>query len=159
MQGQTISGLIRENVYVALFNLLQTAANFTTVGRKAVTVADLVSEQYPAMFIVETTQNAQPHIKGMPTKWVLNVDVLIYVTSLTGGLREPLGAETVVPATQLNKILDSMEAVLKPSPVTGTLTLGGLCEHCWIEGEVITDEGMLFPEGMALVPVKILVTS
>jgi hypothetical protein len=147
----------REAIYLALLEKLKTAADFQTVGRKAVLPPELQPEQMPALFLVQTRQIAVPQPRGLPARWTLECDLLLYVYN-GSTTYEPVGKESVVPVTELNNLLDAVDAALAPDPATGVQTLDGLVSHCWIEGEVQTDEGLLNPQAMALVPVKILVS-
>jgi hypothetical protein len=147
----------REAIYLALLAKLKAAADFRTVGRKAVLPPELQPEQMPALFVVQTRQTAVPQPRGLPARWTLECDLLLYVYN--GNVtQEPTGEESVVPATELNQLLDALDAALAPDPASGVQTLGGLVSHCWIEGEVQTDEGLLSPQAMAVVPVKVLVS-
>ena len=60
----------------------------------------------------------------------------------------------------VNQLLDELDEVLRP-PVGPSFkqTLGGLVEHCWIEGEIHTDEGWLGLQSIAVVPVRMLVVA
>jgi hypothetical protein len=145
----------RESIYQALLAKLKTAADFKTVGRKAVLPPELQPEQMPALFLVQTRQAADPHPRGLPARWTLECDLLLYVHNLNA-TQEATGEEAVVPATQLNYLLDALEAAVAPEPASGVQTLGGLVSHCWIEGEVQIEEGLLSPQAMAVVPIKIL---
>lgn len=73
----------------------------------------------------------------------------------------PEGADgSVTGMLQLNPLLAIVEAAMVPdAPSFGTLTLGGLVAHCWIEGEVYSIPGDIDPSGLAMqtVPVKILI--
>jgi hypothetical protein len=65
------------------------------------------------------------------------------------------------PATSLNNLLDAVEQALKPQMLDGSgfvqnLGLPNMVSHCWMEGEVITDEGLVDQYSMLLVPLKIL---
>ncbi len=62
-----------------------------------------------------------------------------------------------VPASVNNAILDAIEAALSPDDANGCCTLGGLVQHCWIEGEVFKDPGDLDGQALLIVPIKMLV--
>ena len=66
----------------------------------------------------------------------------------------------IVPSVAVNQILDELDEVLRP-PVGPAFkqTLGGLVEHCWIEGEIHTDEGWLGLQSIAVVPLRMLVVA
>lgn len=142
----------REAIYSALFAKVQSIQGLVTISRKLAHWSDVPPSQQPALFCVQGNQSAIPGdpARGLPTKWTLSVDVYVYART-DGGQ---------VPGTVMNPILDAIETALKPdNPMTRTQTLGGLVEHCWIEGDVQTDEGALGDQAVSIVPVRILVTS
>ncbi len=56
----------------------------------------------------------------------------------------------------VNDFLDALDAVLaRDDPGTGNLTLGGLVQRVWIDGEPFRDPGDLDNQGLVIVPVKI----
>lgn len=86
----------------------------------------------------------------------LDVVVVVSVPSMT----EPVGTETVIPASLLNPVLDGIDAALQPdNPSLNYFTLGGLVRRCYIEGEITTDEGTMAPKAMAVVPIEILLAN
>lgn len=103
----------------------------------------------PAVFLAPRAQLAERK-RGLPTKWTIDVSVYVYT--------KRNGADDV-PDVQMNAILDAIEDALQPPPAVESQTLGGLCEHCWIEGVIETDEGVLGDQAIAIVPIRILVPS
>lgn len=63
----------------------------------------------------------------------------------------------VVPATTLNTFLEALDVALAPDAVTDMFTIGGVVYYCRISGEVIKVTGDLDGEGMAVIPLEILV--
>lgn len=140
----------REAIYSALFNLLQTVGGVETFSRILLHWDDVPANQQPAMFMTLVSQRAEP-VTGLPTKYTLDAKLWIYTHR---------DSSDVVPSAAINNILDALDAVLKPSasPMFRQ-TLGGLVEHCWIEGEIATDEGTLGVQSVAIVPIRMLVVS
>ena len=138
----------RETIYSALFTLVSSVPGLVTTSRRLVHWSDVSPEMQPALFQAQINQAAQPRPEGLPTRWTLKADIWLYVN--TG--QDP-GA---IPAILLNNFMDAIEAALAPSLVTGKQTLGGLVSHCWIAGEVLTDEGTLGPQAVAAIPIEIL---
>jgi hypothetical protein len=139
--------MTREPIYLALFALLSAIPGLVTTSRRLLHWSDVFPPQQPALFQVQKKELQQPK-KGFPAKVTLQCDIYLYVN--TGN------DLTVTPASTLNPLMDAIEAALAPNPATGVQTLGGTVSHCWIEGEIITDEGVLGPQGVAIVPVFIL---
>ena len=138
----------REPIYLALFDRLRVIPGLVTVSRKLRHWTDVPAGEQPALFLAQRREavNGTP---GLPRIWQFQIDAYLYVNTNA----DPDAA----PATQLNLFLDGIQAALAPD-VSGKQTLGGLVEHCWIEGNVETDEGTLGDQAVAIVPVAIKVT-
>jgi hypothetical protein len=143
----------REAIYSALLQLLGTTGAFVTLGRKLVPPSELTPEVQPALFVEEIRETAHPRPRGTPTKWTLDVDLGIYY--YCEAQPDTPDEENVEPARVLNNLIAAVEQALLPN-VNGVQTLGGLVDHCWIEGEVIKSPAYLQAQGAAVVPVKIL---
>jgi len=141
----------REAIFVALADLLNGIPGVVTFSRKLLHWTDVSPSQQPALFLAQGNQTATPGdpARGLPTKWTLSADLYLY-TNTQG--------ETS-PSTRANILLDAIEHQLSPPPLQRTQTLGGLVEHCWIEGAIETDEGTLGDQAVAIVPLKILITA
>ena len=139
----------REDIFEALFDLVANAAEFKTKKRRLKLWTEVNGSQRPALFVAQRGETYIRNSEAVPQKVVLKAEIYIY----TDAGKDP----NVIPATDLNKLVDAVDAALAPSPVTGRQTLGGLVSHCWIEGDVMTDPGDLDGDGMAIIPVRILV--
>lgn len=139
----------REDIYSALFSLLSSAADFVTASRRVQLWSDVPPSSKPALFLYEGDTEYVRGSEAVPQKVTLSAQILIY----TSNGKDP----NVIPATQLNDLMDAIDTVLAPSPVTGLQTLGGLVSHCWIEGKVIVATGDLDGNGLAVIPIKMLV--
>jgi hypothetical protein len=104
--------------------------------------------QQPCIFITSRTQQAETK-PILPTKWTLHCAVWVYVRD-----ESPNG-----PAAFMDDLLDKIEAKFKASRNGfGRVTLGELVYDCRINGSIDTDEGLLGPQAVAVIPVE-LVTS
>ena len=140
----------REKIYSALFKLLKNIQIINTFDRILLHWDDVSPSMQPALFLTQTNQVAQ-QVTGFPTKYVLGAKVYLYTHRDTNG---------IIPTAQLNDILDAMDEALRPVPSpTNKQTLGGLVEHCWIDGAIETDEGTLGLQVVAIVPISILVVA
>jgi len=146
----------REQIYSALFALLQGAANFKAVGRVWVPSNKLDPPQLPALFMVENNEHAMQTAPGRPAKWLLDVDVVIYARN--EGESQAPGAESYIPETGLNNLLDAAESALAPAAATNVQSLGGLVQHCWIEGKIEKAAALQGATSMAVVAVRVLTT-
>jgi hypothetical protein len=141
----------RETIMAALLARLQTTAGVVTVSRRVKLWTDVPPAEQPAIFIAEHGEDVAHRSENTPGLVTIGVDLFVYV--YTG---EPGG----VPATTLNTVLDAIDAALAPSGadmVRGRQTLGGLVSHCFVNGSVFKDPGDLDNQGLAVVPIKILV--
>ncbi|WP_374335584.1 hypothetical protein [Leeia sp.] len=140
----------REAIYSALFARLTTVPGLVVCSRRLRHWTDVRAAEQPALFMAQGSEQAVPGdpVRGLPTQWTLQVDVYLYART-DGGL---------APGTVMNPLLDALEAALKPdNAMQRCQTLGGLVEHCWIEGELETDEGTLGDQAVCIVPVRIRV--
>ncbi len=141
--------MTREPIYVALFTKLQAiGAGFATYSRHLRHWTDVQATEQPSLFQVQVGELAQPQPLGLPTKWTLSVDLYVYVKG---------DGKTAMGAT-INPLLDAITTAIAPDNPSGKQTLGGLVEHCWIEGALETDEGVLGDQSVVIIPIRILAT-
>ena len=136
----------REAIYSALFAAVSGAAGFVTRSRRLRHWSDVAAAEQPALFQIQKSETAKQR-RGLPAQWTLAVDLFLYAHAPD---------ELAPPASTLNPLLDAVEAALAPDPVSGIQTLGGLVSHCWIEGKIETDEGVLGGQAVAVIPVLLL---
>lgn len=137
----------REAIFAALFRLVSGAPGLVTTSRKLRHWSDVPQSERPALF---QTQGDQVSLRdtGQPTRWLLTAKLYIYVSTFG----ENSSGEV------LNPILDYLTQQLG-DPFPGvSQSLGGLCEYARIEGTIVTDEGTLGDDAVAVVPVMILAT-
>lgn len=140
----------RESAYGALFDLLSQIDGIPTFSRILAHWDDVSPSQQPAIYLAQDTQQAT-QAKGMPMIYVLGAKLWLYAHRDTND---------IVPSTQINNILDAIDAILTPNPTPEyKQTLGGVVEHCWINGAIITDEGTLGNQSIAIVPISMQVTT
>lgn len=124
---------------------------FLTTGRRLLRWT-AVSAQ-PALFLRDASNEYPARSTIVFEKPVLDAEVWIY--SMAGENPD------IAPTIALNCILDAIDTVMMPTApgdvVYQRLTLGGLAQHCWIEGRVEIDAGDLDKQAKAVVPIKILV--
>lgn len=142
--------MIREEVYQKFFRIIAGCAKFNTVGRRLKHWTDVGGADQPALFMAQRSEEAIQH-PGMPTIFVLRVDLYIYAHTKS----DP----TKSPSTVTNPLLDAVCAALAPNIVTGKVQLGGLVEHAWIEGTIQSDEGALGDQGVIIIPIAMKVSN
>ncbi len=141
--------IIREQISVALFDLVSGAAEFASISRRLRHWADVDPADQPFLCMSEKGGDAHTKALGAPQIWTMHFDLHVYVNS-----SDPYKA----PSTILNPLLDAVEKALAPSPVTGIQNLGlpAMVQHAYIEGKLETDEGVLGDQAVAVIPVMVL---
>ena len=144
----------REQIYAALYNQLLTVSAWAFADRRFHVITELQEGQFPAMMMLQKGELSEVQGRGVPIKWVLKVDVLVYVDSSNSPNR--------VPAQVVNPILDALELCIQPNINNALLlpqTLGGLVSQCRIKGEIVTDEFIGGSQAMVSIPLEIVVQS
>ena len=143
----------RESIAAALFLLVDAAARtvltLRTSSRRLRSFDQVDGAQMPALFQTQLPEIQERATIGQPAKRTLNFEFWIYTS-------DPQ-ADSVIPAQQLNNVVDAIEAALAPSPLTGAQTLGGLVLSARIEGSIeyyenVTSDG----KSIAAIPVAVL---
>jgi hypothetical protein len=136
----------REAIYKALYAKLQRIDGIRDIGRRLKPWTDVL--EFPAVFLAQGNEQNIKGGRGLPNKYELSPSIYLYVKVEVGE----------IPGPVLNEFLDSITQALKPAEgAENKQTLGGLVEDCWIDGQVITDEGTLGEMAVAVIPIKIVV--
>lgn len=109
--------------------------------------------QRPAAFLVVA---GETHVRKNPTLVLRTLKFKLYVYINA----RPTDDATTTGGTQFAQIITSLETALAPAGgdiFTKRNTLGGLASHCFIEGQVAMDTGDLDGDGVAIIPISILV--
>lgn len=140
--------ITREPVYAALFARVAGAAAFVTSGRRLRHWSGMAPAEQPALFMRQKEEVAKVPTLGAPTVWTLIVEFYLYAHSSN---------RYVAPATVLNPLIDAVEAALAP-PAAQLQDLGlpAMVQHAYIAGKIVTDEGVLRDQAVAIIPVEIL---
>ncbi|MCL1908967.1 MAG: DUF4872 domain-containing protein [Holophagaceae bacterium] len=133
----------REAIFNALAMRLEAVPGIRNFSRKLLHWSDVESDRQPALYMASANQAVTIDGYGLPPRLELPVRLYLY-------------NQNQDPALQ-NNLLDAIERALEPDEGEVVLTLGGLVSHCWIEGEIETDEGLLGDQAVVIVPVSILV--
>ena len=126
---------------------------FRTSGRRRKHWQEVAAQ--PALYVVAVAERWPGRATGIPAAVVIEAEIWIY----SDAGKNP----DVVPDTVLNALIGAVETALAPTPVfTGIAvqnaqTLGGLVEHCWIEGDLEKAPGDLEGQALAVIPVLLLV--
>lgn len=141
----------RNAILNAILALFKNTGTFTTASRKFKMWSDVTPQERPALYLLNMAEDRVQdgeHIQALIT---MEVSVFIYTFS---DKSDP----EVIPSVQMSTLLDAVDKALTPSPLMGNkLTLGGLVSHCWIEGKTLIVPGDLEGDGLAVIPLKILI--
>lgn len=141
----------REAIYSALWDLVtadpRIGAVFRTLSRYEIHFDQVDPNNMPALFLYQTGEDWLRPGKGIPPKRTLRSHFVCYTNTT---------APEQLPSTAINTLMDVLDAVLTPYDGS-VVTLGGLIEHVYIEGEVVMAEGLLQPKSIIIVPITMLV--
>jgi hypothetical protein len=141
----------REATFVALFAKLQKIAGVQTVSRAWRSPADVSPNEQPAIFLVQGPQSATTGYR-QPIRWTgWRGEFAIYTHSESRA--------GILASTQLNTLLDAVEAAVFRPDIDGAATLGGLVSHLGIDGDVEIHEGNLGVQAVAVIPFVIVPNS
>jgi hypothetical protein len=146
----------REQIYSALFATLQgallaPAGPFRIVSRRWQDPSQLSPADRPALYQVQKDELIGTGTNGLPIHAKLNLDLVLY----TAGDSEP-GS---VPSTELNSLLDAVEAAIRNATPGIAQSLGGKVSHCRIEGKIEVVENVQGAMALAVVPIEVLTTA
>lgn len=158
----------RETVMTALLARVSAAAGFATIQRhitfdpvQGPTAQVATPDAQPALYMLEAGESADWPGRGLPRRtW--RVQLWVWAR-LPGGSTLGVPDGTTPGATVLNNLVEAIEASLAPSALAGddpmVCTLGGLVQHCWIEGELAKVPGDINPDGQcfAAIPIAMLI--
>jgi hypothetical protein len=137
----------RETIMNVLFGLLQNVDGINTCSRKLKLWADVPAQDRPALFLTEHKENIVRTVEGMPAKRRIFANIFLYIDSKSCD----------VPMTELNNLIDAISTALRPTNPMQEQTLNGLVAHCWIEGDIVKDPGDLDGDGLAIIPISIII--
>lgn len=159
----TVTAVPRERIFVALFDRLKALPGFVSSSRIYLGWDAVEAALQPRLVMVKGDEIQIGTRKGMPPAWRIEVKAIVLVRTTEGDPELP-------PSTQINELISAIETALvrtliegpaidapfqsNPSGTWGT-SLGGLCVACQIEGDIITDEGALGHQGVAVIPIAI----
>jgi hypothetical protein len=146
----------REQIYAALFATLQgallsPAGPFKTVSRRWQDPSQTSPADRPSLYQVQKDEFVGTSVNGLPIHAKMTVDLVLY----TAGDSEP----NSVPSTELNSLLDAVEAAIRSATPGLSQSLGGKVSHCRIEGKIEVIENVLGSMALAVIPVEILTTA
>jgi hypothetical protein len=151
-RGNAMTTVTREQISVAFFDLIKSAASFTATSRRFVHWDQVNETQMPFLTMLKTGEVRGRQNEGLPTL-TINAHAFVY---LSAGM-DPEDT----PDTAMNALLDAVDAAVAPSGADtmngNKQTLGGLVAHCYSLGPVFIDTGDIDGKAVAAIPFQILV--
>lgn len=139
-----------EPIYAALFAKVKDAPGLIYATRRVKLWSDVPAVQQPALIQEQAGISIQHQGRGVPPKWTLTADLVIYVN--TGNDQE------AVAATPLNNLISAVVTALSPAGDQERQTLGGLVFDCRVSGKIdMSEGGSLGPQAVAVIPVEIVI--
>lgn len=150
----------RETIYAALFSLVSTKSMlvsggglFNTITRRPQLDSDYNPPDFPVLGQIEDEELYEYRQgKGSPANRTLKAMFYIY----TNVASDP----NILPATQLNNLIDAVENALTPLPSPSNnqiQTLGNLVANAWISDAPKKAPGYTGVVGIGIIPITILV--
>jgi len=137
----------RETAIGALLTLVTNAYAWTSApSRRLKLWGDVPLANRPACFLFEGGQEAYEWQRSPDPKRTIEVRLFIYVNA-----KDP----TLVGSSQLNDIMDALDAALAPSAGQPMQNLGGAAYWARIAATPFKDPGDLDGDGLLIVPIKI----
>ena len=144
----------REEIAEALVTLLQDAYQWNQpVSRRFQLWSKIDPSLRPAAFLIESGEKYNPQSETLRRR-ELTFKLYIYISS------QPTDDTTSTGGMQFNDILDAIDSAIAPSGadlLRGRNTLGNIVSHCFINGQILLDPGDLDGDGVAIVPISVLV--
>lgn len=146
-----MSIVTREAIMQALFSLVANSYAFATASRRLRLWTQVAPEDMPALFQFEGAEDEALYEDDLMLRRTLKVRLFIYIDAKD---------ESLVGASQINAILDALDAAFAPATftdeITNRQTLGGLVSSARISGPVLKDPGDLDGIGLIVAPVLII---
>lgn len=136
----------REAIYSALFEKIKAIEGLVTVSRVLKHWNDVTPSEQPALFMTQDGELPTSRT-GLPTTWNFVVSLYLYCNVSSGS--------DVIPAQEINKYLDAIQAAIAPDKIIGIQSLGDLVRGVKFGEKIETDEGLLGAQSVAIIPVII----
>jgi hypothetical protein len=144
----------REAIMTAILAVVTNAYPWTTPpSRRLKLWTDVPADQRPTCFQFEGDSE--------DWKWT-NKTIPVVVIPVRLFAYTDCKDQSIVGATQLNNIIDGLQAAFTPTGVDlaqGRFTLGGLVNVCRISGKVFKDPGDIDGDGMLIANIEIEIPS
>ena len=140
---------IMDALLAQLAGITAQSTPLTAYGRRLRDPENVPGDQRPALFLVEHGDGWERPSPSVPPKRILTVWALLYTDVGQN--------ENLIPMTQINYFIESIEAALAPDmPALNRFTLSGLVFNCMLDGEGLRAAGDTTGKSVAALPIKII---
>ena len=136
----------REEVIEAFLSLMSKGYQWGSVGRRYRSFEEFPAQEMPALMLIESNEMNAKGDRNLSALTTLAVNLLVYVNT----------KNLASPSSPINTVLDTFDFLLRGDPMTGKVTLGGLVDHCWVDGLTVKIAGEDDGIGLIWCPIKIL---
>lgn len=140
-----------ETAFALMFKPLTDKGLVKTVSRRFRFWDQVPAGDKPCMFITKFEEENKVPTNATPNIQSFLMAIWIYTDAGQD--------QSVIPMTAINTILDNVTSMFKGSPVFGNVTLNGLVSDVRVNGNIKISDGSVDGNGVAFVPVKILLPS
>lgn len=138
----------RQQVAAALLAQVKAGSYaFTTLDRAAKIVTQVVPAMQPACFVLKGGERTLQDTSWGLAKHLFLFTLLIYLRAD--------GEQAGTWPDDIETVLQAIDAAFAVKQ-GGRLTLGGLVEHCWIEGETMIDNPVIQEQIAIWIPIHVL---
>lgn len=147
----------RQQVFTALFNVVKsipppTGTTWQTFTQHLKSFDDFPPEQQPAFTLYRMHQIADQKTFGV-TRWQWKAALIIFYR--IDAYQCPQGQ--AFPEVLVDNFIDAVEQRFQTDPLNNRFTLGGLVYHCWIDGAIAFDSGIVDNQAIIVIPLTIVV--
>lgn len=121
---------------------------FAYASRRFQLWTDIPAANKPALFMTEPDEQDDRIDLSEPNSQTLHAFLWIYIDS---------SDRSQVPIIAMNNLIDTVRAALAPNPLSGVQNLGGLITDVSVVGKTMKDPGDLDNNGVAKIPLRIIV--
>lgn len=133
-----------EAIQAELFARLQQIPGVVTTSRILSHWADVPAEHQPALYLTYVSYTPSYQGRGIPPRWDGLCNVTVYAQ------RDPVTGT----CPQLLPLVESVINAFAPSGISNTCALAGAID-VRIESPIVTDEGLLGNQALAVIPLTI----
>lgn len=136
------------DLFEALFTPLTRDGTLKRIDRRFYLASKVPAADKPCLLITEHEEEFQNDNISDPG--IITIDGALWIYT------DAAQDQAIVPIKILNDLIDAVTNKIKPNPISGRVTLGNVVTDVRINGRVLKSAGDLDGNGVAMIPVQIL---